>query len=70
MKKMTRRMKMIKITLLQYLYYYDLMSITSEQIEKVTDNTTKIITNGIIDNKACTLIDFEHLEADELYFIL
>lgn len=61
---------MIKITLLQYLYYYDLMTITNEQIEKVTDDTTKIITNGIIDGKACTLIDFERLEADEMYFIL
>lgn len=63
-------MKTIKITLLQYLYYYDKMDITEEEIQTLNDTTTKIITNGIIDNKACTLIDFERLEVDEMYFIL
>lgn len=63
-------MKTIKITLLQYLYYYDKMTITEENIQTLNDTTTKIITKGIIDDKMCTLIDFERLEDDEMYFIL
>lgn len=61
---------MIKITLLQYLYYYEKMTITNEQIEKISNGTTKIITHGIIEGKACKLLDLECLESDDCYLIL
>lgn len=67
MSKITAR---LKITLLQYNYYYDKMNIEEEEIKNLGSGLYLVTTNGIIDNRQCTLLDFERLDNDDCYLVL